>query len=66
MCDVCFFFISLISRAVVDGEANTVADKVIKEINRVMVMGPYRVRPGELVDKMTIAIIKERQKGLHP
>ena len=66
MCDVCFFFISLISRAVVDGEANTVADKVTKEINRVVVMEPYRVRAGELVDKMTIAIIKERQKGLHP
>ena len=66
MCDVCFFFISLISRAVVDGEANTVADKVTNEINRVVVMGPYRVRAGELVDKMTIAIIKERQKGLHP
>ena len=66
ICDVCFTFISLISRAVVDGEANTVADKVTKEINRVVVMGPYRVRAGELVDKMTIAIIKERQKGLHP
>ena len=65
MCDVCFFFISLISRAVVDGEANTVADKVTNEINRVVVMGPYRVRAGELVDKMTIAI-KEKQKGLHP
>ena len=66
ICDMCFTFISLISWALVAGEANTVADEVPKEINRVVVMEPYRVTAGELVDKMTIAIIKERQKGLHP
>ena len=42
ICDVCFTFISLISRALVDGEANMVADKVTKakEINRVVLMEP--------------------------